>query len=574
MLREPLGVYVNWSAYDELSDSVPLTQELAMTQFEHLLRLRRAGARLDCYLMDCFWYEPASAYRSFRRAHWRDDGEGWLAACREHGVLPGLWFGCNSAGGFGGLAVADAWRTSVDPEANPRWANACLFEGGFLADFMAAFDHWYRRGVRVFKLDFLNLAARLPHHQLSLLDSEVRAMNAEAFRTALRTFRREHPEAVVVAYNGFEENGIQSGTDFAPRKTLDHRWLEAVDCFYSGDPRPADVPTVNFWRSKDIYSDHMVRAYRAQGFAPRVIDNAGFMIGTTGTCYGRGKEAWKGMLLLSLARGGWLNTYYGNLDLLDAEDAIWFARAQALLWPLLRADRSSTIGALPGSGQPYGFLLEDEHGAIAAVVNPGQLAAELALPARDEGRVLFADAGFSPRLTGGRVALGAEQLALIGFGAYADARHDLGRQEDVRIPEATRALAVDARADRHNAVIASLTCAPDTRVRVIVRQTDNGRAKRTTGGAPPKGRRLGELLRLSATLGGQPVPIAIAYDKAIWSGLSWMAGEIAIGAAGGDLQVRAESSEHLPVSLAVEAYVEESAEKTGRISSPVAALST
>jgi hypothetical protein len=95
---------------------------------------------------------------------------------------------------------------------------------------------------------------------------------------------------------------------------------------------------------------------------------------------------------------------------------------------------------------------------------------------------------------------------------------------------------------------------------VVVRQSEGGRAKRTSGGAPPKGRKLGELLTLSAARGGQPVPVEIRYDKPIWSGLSWAVGEIA---GGGTLELRATSSEHAPVTLAVEALtVDYSAERS------------
>lgn len=32
LLRDPIWVYNNWSAYDELSDRIPLTEELAMRE--------------------------------------------------------------------------------------------------------------------------------------------------------------------------------------------------------------------------------------------------------------------------------------------------------------------------------------------------------------------------------------------------------------------------------------------------------------------------------------------------------------------------------------------------------------
>jgi len=555
MMRHPLHIYVNWSAYDELSDRVPLTEELAMLQLDHLLRLRRAGVRLDAYMMDCFWYEPGSAYRQFRRAHWRDNGERWLEACQRHGVLPGLWFACNNIGRFCGLEVAHSWRGSVDAKADPQWAAACLFEGPFLSDLMSVFDLWYQRGVRLFKLDFLKLDAHLPHHRLSLLASEIRALNAEAFRTALRTFRREHPACVMMAYNGFEEDSFITGTDFVPRKTLDHRWLEAVDCFYSGDPRPADVPAMNFWRAKDVYSDHMVRAYLAQNFRPAVIDNAGFMIGTTGTCYHRGTQAWKGMLLLALARGGWATTYYGNLDLLDEVDAAWFARAQALLAPLVQFGECGVLGAMPGTGLPYGFTLAQGGDRIVLAVNPGQAAAALPLPA-GAGRVLFQDAGFVVRLADTQVVLGAEQMAMIGCGRFATAACDLGIQEEVRIPLQTTPLPLVAAAEGRNRLRASAQAPATGAVRLVVRQRVAGTAKRTTGGAPPAGRTLGALLTLTARQDGRDLPVTIQYDHAIWSGLSWAVGEIAATAMQPQqpLELTVTSQEPVAVELTMEAW--------------------
>jgi hypothetical protein len=38
---------------------------------------------------------------------------------------------------------------------------------------------------------------------------------------------------------------------------------------------------MNFWRSVDIYSDHMVRRYEQSFLPPERIDSTGFMIGTS-----------------------------------------------------------------------------------------------------------------------------------------------------------------------------------------------------------------------------------------------------------------------------------------------------
>jgi hypothetical protein len=79
------------------------------------------------------------------------------------------------------------------------------------------------------------------------------------------------------------------------------------------------------------------------------------MIGNTGTIYYRKTNAWQGMLLLMLARGGWINTIHGNLEFLSDEQARWFAKVQAMYAPLQAMARTKTFGGLPGDAKPYGF---------------------------------------------------------------------------------------------------------------------------------------------------------------------------------------------------------------------------
>src|SRR5262245_39002292 len=43
LLQKPIWVYNNWSVYDELSDRIPLTEELAMRELSEIERLRRFG---------------------------------------------------------------------------------------------------------------------------------------------------------------------------------------------------------------------------------------------------------------------------------------------------------------------------------------------------------------------------------------------------------------------------------------------------------------------------------------------------------------------------------------------------
>lgn len=42
-LTKPVFVYNNWSAYDELSDNIPLNETLAMKELDHIARLKKNG---------------------------------------------------------------------------------------------------------------------------------------------------------------------------------------------------------------------------------------------------------------------------------------------------------------------------------------------------------------------------------------------------------------------------------------------------------------------------------------------------------------------------------------------------
>ena len=518
MLTHPVSVYINWSAYDELSDAVPLTEAIAMTQLRHLLRLRELGVRFDYYMMDCFWYARDTGYRSFRTPHWPDGPGVWLDKCAANNVLPGLWISTNCL--WAGLDVIPAWKDSKDATREVL----AFAQGGYLPHLMESLDIWYQRGVRAYKFDFADFAAATPDMLATMLPHEIRTANIVAFRAALCRFRQTHPDCLLMGYNGFEDHPIQGATDEPLRKSIDTRWLDAFDSLYCGDPRPADVPCMNFWRSKDIYSDHMVRVYQNSDLPLSRIDNAGFMIGTTGTCYYRGKSAWKAMLLLSLARGGWVNTYYGNLDLLGDEDAAWFAKAQQLFWPHISKNQIATVGDLPGTAGVYGLGSEGEApGHFTLVVNPSQKMAETAV---NRGRVLYHD-GAQVKYNSQGIVLGPEQMVLVGEGIYEEPEWDLGNDTEVVIPGAIAKL--DATFTQEGPSTRGTVAPPAGQtLRIIFQQFEEstGRAKRTTGGSPPKGTPLGQMLTLQATQAGRDLPVKINYDKAIWSGLSWAVGEI------------------------------------------------
>src|SRR5260370_4020313 len=129
------------------------------------------------------------------------------------------------------------------------------------------------------------------------------------------------------------------------------------------------------------------------------------------------------MLLLMVARGGWVNTIHGNLEFLDEEKARWFARVQNIYATLQAEGRTKTFSGIPGDVQPYGFGSLDAGGAVYTVVNPAQAVKAIELPTLSSvqgtlgnGRLIFRDTAFVPLLNGGKITLGPAQPATAGLG--------------------------------------------------------------------------------------------------------------------------------------------------------------
>jgi hypothetical protein len=527
LLRDPVWVYNDWSAYDELSDNIPLTEELAMRELNEIVRLKKLGVHFDYYMMDAFWFDPDGGYRTWRKPNWPNGPDRWIKACRESGLKPGLWFSTNT---LVKINAAPRWKDSL----NSKGGSMSFADGGFLPDFLQVLQYWYDHGIRAFKFDFVDLDAVTPANERAFSRGEIRQHNADAFREALKEFRAKNPDVLLVAFNGFGGDMESTAGPFPFRNPIDLRWLEVFDSMYSGDPRPSDVPQTNFWRSMDIYSDHMVRRYEQSGLPLERIDSTGMMIGNTGTIYYRKTNAWQGMLWGMMARGGWVNTIHGNLEFLDAEKARWFARAQRLFATLQAEGRTKSFGGIPGDVEPYGFGSFDSTGAVYTVVNPAQVVQEIALPKLSRvqaplgvGEIIFRDAGYLPVLHGDGVTLGPGQMAAIGFGRYATPAMNVGAQLDVIIPQSITAVPAEFRSAGKNAIEATITPPPVGNLRIVFQQRDeSGNITRSWPGGPPNGKSVATVLEISAEQNGRQLPISISHDKVIWSGLSWGAGEI------------------------------------------------
>jgi hypothetical protein len=95
-------------------------------------------------------------------------------------------------------------------------------------------------------------------------------------------------------------------------------------------------------------------------------------------------------------------------------------------------------------------------------------------------------------------------------------------------------------------------------LRLIMQQrSPDGSLRRTWAGGPPNGTNMAEVFTLEATQNGHKLPVAIDYDKVVWSGLSWAVGEIGQRdlKPGQPIQLRFTSSEKDPVRLDGKIYL-------------------
>ena len=166
VIPDPISVYDNWAAYDELSDNVPLTEELSLKELSNVIRLRRDGVRFDYYVMDAFWFDPDTGYRTWKKPNWPDGPDRWIKMCRKNGIKPGLWFSTNM---LVHLKAVPKWHDSLNKDGTEM----SMFEGGFLPDFMDVLQFWYDRGIRMFLFDFADMTAATPQSEAVLTQEEI-----------------------------------------------------------------------------------------------------------------------------------------------------------------------------------------------------------------------------------------------------------------------------------------------------------------------------------------------------------------------------------------------------------------
>ena len=117
---------------------------------------------------------------------------------------------------------------------------------------------------------------------------------------------------------------------------------------------------------------------------------------------------------------------------------------------------------------------------------------------------------------------------MVGTGRYAENEYDLGIQEDVIIPLSIDPVQAEVSLPGKGQAQVSVRYKGNNDLRIIFSETNqDGRPLRISGGAPPDGTFMSKILNIKAYQGNNEIPVMINYDKQIWSGLSWAAGEIA-----------------------------------------------
>jgi hypothetical protein len=180
------------------------------------------------------------------------------------------------------------------------------------------------------------------------------------------------------------------------------------------------------------------------------------------------------------------------------------------------------------------------------------------------GQIMYADGGYSPILIDNKIILGPEQLAVVGFGEYADFFEDrfnllynFGVDETIQIPSSIDKIETTFAETANNTIEGKVNAANGKSLRIMLQQFDSkGIPYRSWPGAPPDGKKVSEVIGIKVLQDEKEIPLHIEYDKMIWSGLSWGAAEIKQGAfdAGKSLTIQCSSAENYDLKLVANVY--------------------
>jgi hypothetical protein len=526
MLERPFSVYCDWGLHDELGDNIELDERMTLEVLDRLEYWKEKGITLDYYLFDAFWFDPNGDYKQFKKTHWPNGFEKVREKIESLGMKPGLWFDVN---GFTS-PKNEAWKESLSIDGR----SYCLFDGPYASGFYEALIHAYKEwGIRMFKLDFANFMATTPKLEGKISLDEIYLKNTNALKKILKEFKRACPEAVILAYNGYELiPGYITNTSFPIKKGIDPYWLEVFDYMYSGDPRPADTPCISFRRSIDLYQDHMIYKFNYSGLPFYRIDDHGCMIGNTNTIYYLGKKSWRRSWIMTLIRGSKKAHLYGNLHLLNDSDIEFLKDSKDLFLSLYETGMETSIIGVPLRDAWHGFLLGGGAKGLLALINSSPVVQliELHMPGVKKAKVLFMDSGNEVTLDISldklSLTLAPEQMVLLGLGDLADLEY-LGESLDEPVPEESNKAGITFRQISKNRFEGEWSPGKDVDfLRIAVQVFDRDiayRLKAQKEGKDGKEPAIRDFISIEAIQNDTILPI---YDwepnRAVWSGCSWV----------------------------------------------------
>lgn len=525
MLKRPFSVYCDWGLHDELGDNIELDEKMTLEVLDRLKYWKEKGVTFDYYLFDAFWFDPKGDYKQFKKPHWTHGFERARKIIEELGMKPGLWFDVN---GFTS-PKNEIWKDSLTSDGR----SYCLFDGPYSEGFFDALVHAYKEwGIRMFKLDFANFRAVTPRLEGKLSEDDVYLKNTRALKDILRRFRVLCPEAIILAYNGYELiPGYITNTSYPVVKGIDPSWLEVFDYMYSGDPRPADIPCISFRRSVDLYQDHMVYKFNYSGLPLHRIDDHGCMIGDTNTIYYLGKKSWKRSWIMTLIRGSKKAHLYGNLHLLDDSDIEFLKRSKNLFFSLYEAGLETSIIGAPLRNPWHGFLLGGSQKGLLALVNsfPVSQLVELHLPGIKKVKPIFKDTGedvnVEVSLDTLSLTLAPEQMVLLGLGEIIDIE-DLGESEDEPVPTEAKISNIEFRRVSRDKIEGLWNPTEGQFFRLSVQLFDRDialRLKAEKEGPSGKEPSIQDYISISLYQEDKEIPVySWEPNRAVWSGCSWI----------------------------------------------------
>lgn len=351
---EPLSVYCDWGAHDELADEPEpphLDEAMADRLLDDLLRAReKTGLRFDYYLADDRWYDPDEPYTAFAPVLWPRGGRRFAERVERAGMRFGAWFDVNMQRVATDAALPRRYGQQKELcMADPR--NAALL-------FSALAQHIRDTGVRLLKFDFAFFSCGDPTHETHAHGGALgKDAAVRRFADGVRRLRTLCPELRVLLYNGFTTDLDWIGSVDRTRQgfAVSPFWSMIGDYIYCGDPRPSEWPMPREL-SLIHYSDCMLAQF-TDALMPRdAVDDHGTMVGVTNTIYYLGRRCLRDGYVMNIARGTRKRHLYGETALLDEDDWRFLADAEEMFSFVCRPDcRTEAVLQPPAIHTVYGY---------------------------------------------------------------------------------------------------------------------------------------------------------------------------------------------------------------------------